>query len=80
MKKDNIFTRYDLEENTPDSIQFEMIELPDFFKESGEHSKQAHIHTFYQILWFRKGTGVHHVDFKEYPIANDTLFFISPWL
>lgn len=78
MKKDNIFTRYDLEENTPDSIQFEMIELPDFFKESGEYSKQAHIHTFYQILWFRKGTGVHHVDFKEYPIANDTLFFISP--
>lgn len=52
--------------------------MPDFFHKNGDAPKQAHIHTFYQIIWFQQGAGVHYVDFKEYPITDNTLFFISP--
>ncbi|ADV43008.1 AraC family transcriptional regulator [Bacteroides helcogenes] len=78
MIRDNIFTKYDLEEGTPDEVQFEIMEMPQFFHENGDAPKQAHIHSFYQIIWFQHGTGVHYVDFKEYPITDNTLFFISP--
>ena len=76
--KDNVFTKYDLETGTPDEIQFEIMEMPHFFCENGEAPKQAHIHGFYQIIWFQQGIGTHYVDFKEYPITDNTLFFISP--
>ena len=55
MMKDNVFTKYDLETGTPDEIQFEIMEMPHFFCENGEAPKQAHIHGFYQIIWFNKG-------------------------
>lgn len=78
MARNTVFTQYDLEKETPDEIQFEIMEMPDFFHKNGDAPKQAHIHTFYQIIWFQQGAGVHYVDFKEYPITDNTLFFISP--
>lgn len=78
MARNTVFTQYDLEKETPDEIQFEIMEMPDFFHNNGDAPQKAHIHTFYQIIWFQQGTGVHYVDFKEYPITDNTLFFISP--
>lgn len=78
MARNNVFTQYDLEKDTPNQIQFDIMEMPDFFRENGDAPKQAHIHTFYQIIWFQQGAGIHYVDFKEYPIVDNTLFFISP--
>lgn len=78
MARNTVFTQYDLEKETPDEIQFEIMGMPDFFHKNGDVPKQAHIHTFYQIRWFQQDAGVHYVDFKEYPITNNTLFFISP--
>ena len=75
MKK-TVFTQYDL--NSTPQIQFEITELSRLFAESGSHPYEAHIHSFYQIIWFRKGTGRHYVDFKEYPVTDNTMFFISP--
>ncbi len=37
-----------------------------------------HIHEFYQIIWFRHGEGTHRVDFVDYPITDNTIFFVSP--
>lgn len=72
------FTKYDLGEGIPGEVQFEMMEMPQFFRENEDAPRHAHIHGFYQIIWFRHGTGFHYVDFKEYPIADNTMFFISP--
>lgn len=78
MKKNEIFTKYELEELQPEELQFELMEMPSFFYQTGNAHKEPHIHTFYQIIWFRKGVGKHYVDFKEYPIKDNTLYFISP--
>lgn len=74
--KREVFTQYDLD--SVSQMQFEMTELSRLFAENGSHPYEAHIHSFYQIIWFRKGTGMHYVDFKEYPVADNTMFFISP--
>ena len=57
---------------------FEMQQMPQFFEKNGDHPFQPHIHSFYQIIWFKNGLGKHYVDFHDYPVTANTLFFISP--
>lgn len=37
-----------------------------------------HRHKFYEVLWFEKASGAHHVDFVTHDILRGSLFFISP--
>lgn len=37
-----------------------------------------HKHDFFEILWITHGEGKHSIDYREYQIEPDTLFFISP--
>lgn len=52
--------------------------MPQFFVLHGEHAKETHAHHYYQIIWFRRGSGTHTVDFKEYAVTDNTIFFIAP--
>jgi AraC family transcriptional regulator, transcriptional activator of pobA len=40
--------------------------------------EDPHKHTFYEILWFDEGQSTQVIDYKEYNIEANTLFFISP--
>lgn len=74
---DTTFTSYDIETSENSSLQFKLMDMNDFFPHFGHVLQEPHLHNFYQILWFRSGKGVHYVDFKEYPVEPDTLFFIT---
>lgn len=37
-----------------------------------------HKHTFYEIIWIEEGESKQVIDYKEYKITPDSLFFISP--
>ncbi|WP_309640264.1 helix-turn-helix transcriptional regulator [Flavobacterium sp.] len=50
--------------------RFENMEEPDV--------DDIHKHTFYEILWIEKGTSTQTIDYKEYEIKPQSLFFISP--
>ncbi len=56
---------YFLVDKFEDMVEPENIEFP-------------HKHNFYEILWIRKGKSNQNIDYKNYTIADDTLFFISP--
>ncbi|SFI04733.1 AraC family transcriptional regulator [Halpernia frigidisoli] len=51
--------------------RFEEMEEP-------ENIEFPHNHNFYEILWITNGSSKHTIDFKNYEIEADTLFFISP--
>jgi AraC family transcriptional regulator, transcriptional activator of pobA len=34
-------------------------------------------HTFHEVLWIKQGQGQHHIDFEDYKIQPNTLFFIA---
>lgn len=74
----NTFTRYGIHDHAKDKIDFALMQMPDFFTDRADRPMRPHIHSFYQIIWFRKGHGRHYVDFNEYPVEDNTLFFISP--
>lgn len=78
MSKNESLPLYRLDEAGKSNVQFELLEMAELFAASGNHPFEAHLHGFYQILWFKNGCGTHSVDFKEYPVHDNQMFFISP--
>lgn len=37
-----------------------------------------HRHAFYSMVWFTEGSGFYVVDFQEYEIKKDRMFFVAP--
>ncbi len=74
--KSNI-KQYHLHKLFPEKLQFEVYNLYDYRLKNKEKAAIPHSHSFYQIVWFLKGTGEHSVDFKTYKIENNTIIFIA---
>lgn len=68
---------YRIEENAHSGLELELQFMPRFFI-GNPGAMEVHAHGFYQIIWFRRGHGVHHVDFVDYPVTDNTIFFIAP--
>lgn len=51
-------------------MRFEEMEEPEV--------DEIHKHSFYEILWAEKGKSKQIIDYKEYEISPNCLFFISP--
>lgn len=51
-------------------LQFENMSEPD--------AADVHKHTFYEIIWTESGRSTQTIDYKEYEILPNSLFFISP--
>ena len=77
MKKEDVRT-YTIAENTHSGLELELQFMPRFFANNRPGPMMPHAHEFYQIIWFRRGHGVHHVDFTDYPVTDNTIFFIAP--
>lgn len=58
---------------------FEIEPLPQFFEtEAARTCYELHSHTYYEIIWFQDGGGIHTIDFVDYTVEPNTFFFISP--
>lgn len=61
----------------PDNRQFAIYPLNNFFK--GKHAEYPpHRHNFYEVIWFKKVTGEHFIDFTRYPLQDNSVWFLSP--
>lgn len=76
MRKEEV-KNYTITTDGPSGLEFELHLMPQFFN-SAVCLEQSHTHTYYQIIWFRRGYGIHQVDFVDYPVDDNTLFFIAP--
>lgn len=39
---------------------------------------RPHSHTFYLLMWIKKGHGQHTIDFKSYTVNENQLYFLTP--
>ncbi|MBO6013520.1 MAG: helix-turn-helix domain-containing protein [Bacteroidales bacterium] len=80
MRKEDNFVVYDLSSKAkqPGEELFRLRQMPEVFHEEGFRSVHLHTHSFYTIIWFQKGEGKHFVDFDEYEVRENSIFFISP--
>lgn len=75
-KRDTI-SEYHLDSDTPSKLQFEIQTLRQLSNDRKQDMVSPHIHSFYQIIWFKSGIGKHFVDFNEYEVSENTIFFIA---
>lgn len=48
------------------------------WKKTGGKPDKPHRHNYYTILWSKHACGKHHIDYREYKIAPNYVFFVSP--
>jgi len=77
VKNKSEITEYHLSQNQPAKPQFEIFELGQYLRRHGANASKPHIHSFYQIIWFKTGHGEHYVDFKAYDVQDNSIFFIA---
>ena len=75
---DNLKTKYGAVCEAPGGSGFRVEHMPDLFKGSEVDDCAPHVHSFYEILWFKEGHGHHSVDFVDYEVKPNTIFFLSP--
>ncbi|GMN11231.1 helix-turn-helix domain-containing protein [Croceitalea sp. MTPC9] len=69
--------QYHLHRLSPQKLQFEVYDLKEYRRKSGNKAAVPHSHSYYQIIWFLDSKGTHTVDFKTYPIKKNTILFIT---
>jgi AraC family transcriptional regulator, transcriptional activator of pobA len=77
IKNNHRIERYHLHKDQPEKLQFAIYSLSDYLAKNVGHTNKAHVHSFYQIIWFVKGQGKHFVDFNDFKVSANTIFFIS---
>ncbi len=77
MRKEEV-KNYTITTDGQSGLEFELHLMPQFFNSAVCLEQSSHTHTYYQIIWFRRGYGIHQVDFVDYPVDDNTLFFIAP--
>src|ERR1035437_138913 len=59
-------------------VAFVIKNMEDIDRRLGGIADNPHRHNYYTIIWSFTATGKHIIDFKEYPILPQHIFFVSP--
>jgi AraC-type DNA-binding domain-containing proteins len=74
--KNKIYSLDLLYNGTPMPFVIKTMEEVD--KQLGGIADDPHRHNYYTIIWPITATGKHIIDFKEYPVIPNHVFFVSP--
>lgn len=77
-KEKTKINEYHLNRHQPDRPQFALHDLNGYLKTNQCETTKPHIHSFYQVIWFKQGKGKHAVDFKTYDVFDNAIFFVAP--
>ncbi len=69
---------YTLSEFEEFNTSFSIKKLEDLYRMKHGESDIPHRHDYYTIIFFEKGEGTHIVDFTEYQIEDNSIYFIVP--
>ena len=60
------------------SISLRLQRMEDIFEKAKGKVDHPHRHDYYTVIWIHRGSGSHIIDFNEYALANNAVFFVSP--
>lgn len=83
--KDNILTdssiltipSFNLKHDSSD-VSFAFRTMEYIFDKTGGQPDIPHRHNYYTVVWARKACGKHFIDYREYNIQPNVVFFVSP--
>ncbi|HJT74490.1 MAG TPA: hypothetical protein VJ720_10735, partial [Chitinophaga sp.] len=76
-QQSTIIHEYHLNLHQPRKLQFAIYDLREYLEKHHANASKPHIHSFYQIIWFKAEKGKHFVDFKAYDVFENAIFFIA---
>ena len=75
--KTNTIPSLDLTHNN-EKVSFAFRTMEDIHERNGNTPDLPHRHEYYTILWAKKVCGQHFIDYIEYPIRPNFIFFVNP--
>ncbi len=78
MVSERLNTVYKTVCEAPSGNGFRVEHMPELFAYGEVDDCSPHVHSFFEILWFMEGYGRHTVDFIDYEVRPNTIFFLSP--
>lgn len=60
-------------------VEVEIKTMEEIDERLGGISDKPHLHNYYTIIWSTNATGKHIIDFKEYELKPNDIFFVSPY-
>lgn len=74
----DVIKEYQNVSSDDDQLSFRISRTEDMWKDQGGTSESPHRHGFYTVILLQSGTGIHTIDYTQYVIHPQTLFFVSP--
>ncbi len=59
-------------------VDFEILTMEDVGRDRGTENEVPHRHEYFAIIWVKKGTGNHLIDYSNYAFSDNTIFFLAP--
>jgi len=59
------------------SATFGMLDI-ELYLAGQDRVQPLHRHDFFYVLVLERGAGIHHIDFVDYPVIDNTVFFLRP--
>jgi AraC-like DNA-binding protein len=73
---EQILPSYDLDRGDELALPFTFLRLEQ--TRESYNPTEPHRHNYYEIFYFLRGAGEHDIDFRTYPIRDNSIHFISP--
>lgn len=69
---------YDTVHRTVRDLSFRISRMEDMWEQRNGAADSPHRHSFYTVLLLVDAEGIHNIDYHRYPLASNSLFFVSP--
>ena len=78
-RKNTIAPIFHIGQHCPDQ-EIRSIKISSFSEEACTMAEfdENHRHDYYEIIWLKKGRGVHNIDMMDYPYSGSVIFLLSP--
>lgn len=61
-----------------EKVSFAFRTMEEIYERIGNTPDEPHRHDYYTILWAKKVCGLHYIDYIEFPIKPNYIFFVNP--
>jgi AraC-like DNA-binding protein len=77
MSKEMAFLR-DFNKDKKNSGSLKLQRMEAIYDSANGKNSNPHRHEYYTVIWIRKGQGSHLIDFNEYELSEEQVYFVSP--
>jgi len=64
--------------DSDEDLGFAIKRMETIHQQQNSATEAPHRHHYYTLIWVKEGQGIHTIDFKDYSLDTNTIFFVNP--